>query len=292
MDVGVHRACRFLFRRDLERRSRRLRAGAREPGHRRPDRQARRSRPAARGRSLVLLRIAIRRVSGHDETAERGGLPARDAEAAPANAAAYFDLADYYREAGNADRALIEYGHVLQLDPGRGAAHDRTAELLWSAGRHDDAVNEWRLALQALNNRRARGPAPPGFQEDVRAVLTHLGQHEVLAQVRADTDRLLKTYLRRNGTYQFEPLVQGILAAAGDAQRGVAWLTELSRSAGDPQNVLSFAVRSDSVSSAQRDALYQVLVDAEQAKAASSFGQPRETPKPDCARGSWIGCGR
>jgi tetratricopeptide (TPR) repeat protein len=197
-------------------------------------------------------------------------------EAAPGNAGGYYDLAEYYRESGDAQNALAGYAHSLELDAQRGSAHDRMAEVLWTSGRHDEAVNEWRLAVQAFNTRQDKGPVPPAFVEDVKTALTHIGQHDALASVKPDADRLLKTYLRRNGTYMFEPLLDGILAASADAAKGVAWLVELSQSMGDPMSALAKAARHQPVPDAQRDALFQKLIEADQARLASSFGQPRE----------------
>ena len=45
---------------------------------------------------------------------------------------------------------MTGYAHTLELDPDRGTAHDRMGEVLWSRDRHDEAVNEWRLALQSF----------------------------------------------------------------------------------------------------------------------------------------------
>jgi Tfp pilus assembly protein PilF len=198
-------------------------------------------------------------------------------EAAPGNADGYYNLAEYYREAGNSDRALTGYAHTLELDSNRGTAHDRMGEVLWTANRHDEALNEFRLALQSFNAQQDRGPVPPAFVEDVKTTLEHVGGHELLVAVRPDADRLLKTYLRRNGTYMFEPLLDGILAAAGDPAKGVAWLVDLSQATADPMKVIAAAVRTSAVPDAQRDLLYQRLIDADQAKFATSFGQPRET---------------
>lgn len=195
----------------------------------------------------------------------------------PGNAGAYSELGDYYRESGEWRQALADYGHSLELDPQRGALRDRMAEVLWTSGRHDDAIQEWRRALQSFSARQDRGPAPLAFIEDVKSALTHIGQHDVLAPVRADADSLLRTYLRRNGTYMFEPLLEDILAASGEPAKGVAWLLELSQASADPMSVLAGAVRNRRVPDAQRDLLYGKLIDSEQARLAASFGQPRES---------------
>ncbi len=197
-------------------------------------------------------------------------------EASPGDADAYFQLASYYAESGDRERARVNFAHTLELDPRRGAAHDAMAELQWAAGHRDEAVAEWRLAFEAFQEQQDRGSVPPSFAAEVRDTLGHVGQHRLLPQLRTQADRLLKTWLRRNGTYQFEPLLEGILAATGDAASGVAWLVELSRSAGDPMNVLSWAAHNESLPAAQRDVLFEQLIDAAQAKVASSFGQERE----------------
>lgn len=197
-------------------------------------------------------------------------------EGRPGNAGAYYDTAEYYRESGDVRHALIEYGHALELDPQRAAAHDRMAELLWVAGRHDEAIAEWKQALEAFNRIQDRGAVPPTFTEDVKTTLTHIGRYDVLTAARPEGDTLLKTYLKRNGTYMFEPLLEGILAASGDPAKGVSWLMELSQSAPDPFSVPAQAVRSLAVPVAQRDVLYQKLIDFQQAALSSSFGQPRE----------------
>lgn len=202
-------------------------------------------------------------------------LPA-ELEAAPWRDSGYSNLAAYHRDSGDPQRALVEYGHALELDPDDGSTHDSMAELLWNTGRKDEATAEFRRALESFNKAQDRGPAQAGFTDDVRAALTHVGAHDLLAALRPDADRLLKTWLRRNGTYMFEPLLQGILAASGDPARGVAWLTDLSQTTGDPFPVLGRAARNQTVPDAQREGLYRKLIDAYQAKLTAAFGQPRE----------------
>ncbi len=198
-------------------------------------------------------------------------------EAMPGNAGAYSNLGDYYRESGVWQKAMNGYAHSLELDPRNGAVHDRMAEALWSSGRHDEAIAEWRLALQSFSARQDRGSVPPAFIEDVKVTLTHIGGHDALALVRADADTFLRAYLRRNGTYMFEPLLEGILAASGDPAKAVAWLVEVSQASADPMAVLAGAVRNRRVPDAQRDLLYGKLIDFEQRRLAASFGQPRES---------------
>ncbi len=198
-------------------------------------------------------------------------------EDSPGNAGPYFDLAESYREAGDTTRASARYSDALQLNAHRADAHTRLAELLWAAGKHGDASREWRLALEAFIWQQDHAAMQAAFWDGVKDLLVDIGQHDLLATLQPDADRLLKTYLRRNGVYQFGPLLDGILAAAGDPAKAVAWLIELSQSANDPQGVLAFAVREQPIPDAERDVLYQKLIEMDQAKLASSFGEPRQS---------------
>jgi tetratricopeptide (TPR) repeat protein len=198
-------------------------------------------------------------------------------EDSPGNAGAYYELAESYREAGDSQRAAARYADALELNAHRADAHTRMAELLWAAGRRDDAVKEWRLALEAYIWQQDHAGMQASFWSGVQALLADIGRHDLLAALQPEADRLLRTYLRRNGVYSFGPLLEGILAAAGDPAKAVGWLIELSRAANDPQGVLAFAVREPSIPDAQRDVLYQRLIEADQAKLASSYGEPRES---------------
>ncbi|MBS1872968.1 MAG: hypothetical protein JSU00_07120 [Acidobacteria bacterium] len=198
-------------------------------------------------------------------------------ESAPWSNRRHEELGDYYRDAGDTRAAVAEYTLALELDAEIGSAHDNLAELYWAAGRKDDANAEYRRALESYIQTQDRGPAQASFTNDVRTTLVHIGRRDLLATLRPEADRLLKTWLRRNGTYMFEPLLEGILGASGDPAKGVKWLTDLSQATGDPLSILGRAVRNQLLPDAQRDLLYQKLIDANQSKLSASFGQPRET---------------
>ena len=189
----------------------------------------------------------------------------------------YLQLGDYYKESGDTARALARYADAVELDGDSGEAHDRMGEALWAAGRRDEAVAEFRAALEAFQRLQDQRAAPPEFWGNVRSTLTHIGDHDLLGTLKPDADRLLRTYVRRNGNYMFETLLEGMLAAARDPGRGVDWVVEVSQSAGDPTAIIASAVRSDRVPAAQRDALYAKLIAADETRAAGAFGDPRES---------------
>jgi hypothetical protein len=93
--------------------------------------------------------------------------------------------------------------------------------------------------------------------------------------VRTDADKLLRTYIHRNGSWQADPLMKGALAAAGDPAAGVAWILDLARSATDRASFLRWLARATWLPEAQRAAVYQAAIDAAGALVNASFGDAR-----------------
>jgi hypothetical protein len=213
--------------------------------------------------------LAITRQAGADDY-----LPAT-LEAAPGRSEAYFALAESYADQGNAADASELYRSAGALDPSRGDVHDRLAVLAAKAGRNDEAVAEWKLALVAFNDMMNGSRVPPKFWGDLNATLVHIGEAQALPGVRDDIDRLLRLYIRRNGPFQVEPLLTGALAASADPAQGVAWIVDLSRAAADPVQFLNAVVDRDWIPDAQRDILHRRIVESAEARAAQSFGEDR-----------------
>jgi thioredoxin-like negative regulator of GroEL len=196
-------------------------------------------------------------------------------EAAPANPAAYFSLAEYYDQRGQPDRALDEFAHTLELAPDRGEADDHMAEILWGQGKTQEAAARSKQALQAFERQQDSGRVPPEFWENVRTTLSRIGAHKALDQVRPEADRLLRVYIQRNGAYQVEPLLQGALNAAGDPAAGVAWILDLSGSAPNQMEFLSPLVDSNWIPEPKRKPIYQRILSLAQEQSAKSFGAAR-----------------
>ena len=193
-------------------------------------------------------------------------------EAAPGRAEAYFALAESLTDQANGDAAELYHDAGL-LDPSRGDVHDRLAAVAAKAGRSDEAVAEWRLALAAYNDAMNGARVPPKFWGDLNTTLVHIGEAKALTPLRDDIDRLLRLYIRRNGTFQVEPLLTGAMAASADPAQGVAWIADLSRAAADPLQFLNTFVDREWIPEAQREALHRRIVEAAEARVAQSFGE-------------------
>ena len=196
-------------------------------------------------------------------------------EARPQESQPYFDLAEYFRGSGDTAAAATDYRNALELNAGRADAHDRLALIAANQGRRDEAIQEWKLAVAALTDTMNRGPAPPRFWVDASDVLHHIGDAKLLAQLRDDLDKMLRAYVHRNGGYQVDALLEGVLAASGDAAAAIEWIGELSRVAADPPAFLGSLADRSWFPEGQKSALYRRVVETAEAKVAASFGEQR-----------------
>ena len=212
-------------------------------------------------------------------------------EARPGNAQAYFELARYYEETGDLARAAADYLHAAELNPDRADAHDRLAVMAAGAGRRDEAVSHWRQALAAFSRQQDARRLPGGFWDDVRAALENIGRAGALAPLKNDADRLLRTYVRRNGAYRVQPLLRGAFAAPGDAASGLAWILDLSRAAADPLRFLDALLEEPWLPASGRAALFRHLRDHAGERAAQAVGDLRAVALNDARnwRERWIG---
>jgi tetratricopeptide (TPR) repeat protein len=198
-------------------------------------------------------------------------------EGTPASSEAYFALADYYREAGQLDAALDDFAHTLELNSKRADAHDRRAQILWQEGKRDDAIKEWSAAFVALRAQEDGRTVPPTFWTDLEATLEHIGERKVFPRMRDDAERVVRTYVRRNGSYRAGPILRGALTAAGDPAEGANWLLDLSRAAQSPIAFLSEIVRARWFPESQKEPVYLKILALTQDQAAKTFGAEHST---------------
>jgi tetratricopeptide (TPR) repeat protein len=155
------------------------------------------------------------------------------------SAANYAALARAYASSGDVDPALTEYRHALELAPDSPAIHDAMALLLWDAGRKDEAVSEWRMALTALNHILNKGPAPEGFWSSFTQIAQHLSSRKLTSALHPEMDSLLRGYLKINGNYRSDELLQAAFEASVSPSEGLAWILSLSTAANNPLAVLT-----------------------------------------------------
>jgi len=189
-------------------------------------------------------------------------------EATPGRSEAYFTMAEY-------SGAATDYQYALELNQGRADVHDRLALIAMKEGRPADAVREWKLAIAGLSQMMDRARVPQKFWTDLPDTLRHIGQAKQLSALRDDLDRLLRTYIRRNGSFQIDGIMEGVLVASGDPAAGAGWVAQLSRSAADPAQFLGAIVEQTWVPDAQRDILYKQVIENAAARVAESFGEQR-----------------
>ena len=193
-------------------------------------------------------------------------------EGTPASPEAYTTLAEHYRDAREFDRALADYAHTLELAPRRGEVLDQMASILWQQGKHEDAVERWRAAFQAFLHEEDSRRTPPSFWEDVRSTLEHVGQHNLLPQVRDDADKVLRTYVHRNGNYRVDALLEGAMAAQSGPAAGVAWIVDLAGAAPNRLSFLSGIVDVRWIPTAQREPMLRRVLQLAQDDAAQAHG--------------------
>jgi Tfp pilus assembly protein PilF len=193
-------------------------------------------------------------------------------EGAPARASAYTDLADYYRDARDPAHALEEYEHALELAPDRGDLHDRVALLLWDQGKHDAAAERWKTALQTFIRAQNAGRVEESFWTDVSRTLSHIGRRKLLPQMREPADRLLRDYIRRNGSYRVTPMLRAALSASADPAAGVAWIIDLANAAQSPDGFLGEIVNARWLPEAQRDLVFRRILELSEKRVAEAHG--------------------
>ena len=201
-------------------------------------------------------------------------LPA-ELEHTPGRAAAYFALGDYFRDTGELGRARAEYDHALELDPNRGDAHDRVAVILWEQGKHQEARARWQAALQAYSRVQDAGRVPETFWANIRGILENIGRHQLLPALRDEADQLLRTYVRRNGSYRVQPLLQGVLAASSTSSAGVEWIADLAGVAGDPVGFLGELLKADWLPADHREPVFLRILKTLEERTAQTHGTAR-----------------
>ncbi len=183
----------------------------------------------------------------------------------PGSPDAYFHLAEYYREAGQATLALEQFRNTLQLDGKRGDARARIAAILWQQGKHDEAMAEWKAALDNFAHQQDERRVPENFWLSLRTTLEDIGKYRQLPAFRDQADRILRTYVRRNGDFRAEELMEGIA--------DVQWMIDLSKAAPEPSLFLASMVNQEWIPEAQRPLVYRALLESAKYRVTRSQGE-------------------
>jgi tetratricopeptide (TPR) repeat protein len=188
-------------------------------------------------------------------------------EGTPGSAQAYFRLGEYYRETNRAAQAIAEYENTLQLDVRHVASLDRIARLLWAQNKRDEAKQRWRQALDALRDHLEQRRQPPSLSEDLRDVLEQFASRQLLAEMRPALETVVTSYIRRYGAFNAESILRHF---------DVGWMVAVSRSTSNPVDFLTTLVDADWIPLAQKEPLYERILESLNAQVATAVGDARD----------------
>ena len=134
-------------------------------------------------------------------------------EGHPAASESYVTLAEAYADAHKVDAALAEYDHALELTDDSASIHIARAELLWSADRHPQAVDEWKTALKDLRRLVDTRAVPESFWIDFAAIAKDLRERGLGVQFKPSLEAVLKQYIVKKGYYRSGELLRSAFEA-------------------------------------------------------------------------------
>jgi tetratricopeptide (TPR) repeat protein len=194
---------------------------------------------------------------------------ASELEGRPASALSYLSVGDYYRDSKAPAKALEEYNHALQLDSRSAEAHNRMAEVLALQNKPADAREHLRQALQLWSELQDQR-VPESFWAGLSETIERAGP-----ALRPEIDKVLRTYIRRNGTYRFEPLQSALWKASPSAAEAARWIADLGSAAKEPAEFLAGVVNDATVAPAEREMLYARLLELARVEADRAAGDSR-----------------
>lgn len=206
-------------------------------------------------------------------------------EQSPATASSYLTLADYYAGAGETKRAIADYERTLELSPNRPDVYDDLALAYYKQGDRVAAEAQWRQALGELSKQLNSARLPESFWADFGRTCDQLRSRHLFADLRTDVDAIIRTYLRHNGNWRSNALLEPAYLAIGDPPSATKWLIDLSSSAQDPTQVLSDVVDASWIPLAQRAPIYQHILESKQAALGKLTGLERDSAQQEL--GQW-----
>ena len=185
-------------------------------------------------------------------------------EQSPATSSGYLTLADYYAGAGDTARAIVDYNHTLELSPNRPEVFDSLAVAYYKQGDRAAALAAWKQAFDVLSKQLNSAHVPEGFWSDFGRTCDQLRNRHLYSELKPDADAIIRTYLRRNGNWRSNAMLQPAYAAVGDPASATAWLLDISSAAPDPTRVLADVADARWIPLAERARLYQRILESRQ----------------------------
>jgi len=206
-------------------------------------------------------------------------------EESPASAPGYLTLADYYAGAGDTKHAIADYQHALELSPNRADVYDSLAVALYKQGDRAAALAQWKQALAVLSDQLNSAHLGESFWADFGRTCDQLAARHLFAELKPGADAIIRTYLRHNGNYRSNALLQSAYAAAGDPAAATVWLLDLSSVAHDPPAILADVADASWIPLAQRAPIYQRILESKENAVSKLTGLERQYAEQDLS--SW-----
>jgi tetratricopeptide (TPR) repeat protein len=206
-------------------------------------------------------------------------------EESPASASGYMTLADYYVSAGDTRHAIAEYEHTLELSPNRPDVYDSLAVAYYKQGDRVAALAQWKLAFATLSKQLDSKRVPESFWRDFGRTCDQPRTRHLFAELKPDVDAIVRTYLRRNGTWLSNAMLQPAYSAIGDPASATTWLLDVAASAQDPAHVLGDVADASWIPLTQRAAIYQRILQFKEDAVGKHTGFEREYAEQELA--SW-----
>ncbi|HSK42784.1 MAG TPA: hypothetical protein VLA83_02735 [Candidatus Binatia bacterium] len=173
-------------------------------------------------------------------------------------------------------RAIADYQPVLDLAPERIDVHNRLAGIYWKQKQQDQALGEWKKALELLKVQTTTGKTQETFWGDFAATVNNLSSRKLLPQFQPDVNEVLHNYVKRNGSYRVDPLLRSALPQLESPGAASALVLELSADAPEKLSFLRPFAAENAALKLDREPIYGRLLELAQAKVDKSEGVERE----------------
>ncbi len=197
-------------------------------------------------------------------------------EQSPASASGYLTLADYYAGSGDSQHAIADYTHTLELSPGRADVYDSLALAYYKRGDRASALAQWKQAFAVLLKQLNSAQVTESFWTDFGRTCDQLRTRHLYSDLKPDADAVVRDYLRHNGNWRSNAVLQPAYAAFGDPASATTWLLEVSSAAQDPTLILADVVDVPWIPTAQRGPIYQRILQSKQDAIGSLTGWERD----------------
>jgi tetratricopeptide (TPR) repeat protein len=202
-------------------------------------------------------------------------------EQSPASASGYQTLAEYYAGAGDAQRAIADYEHTLELSPNRPDVYDSLAVVYYKHGDRMAAQAQWKQAFSLLAKQLSGSRVPQTFWRDFGRTCDQLRTRHLFSELKPDADAIVRAYLRYNGTWQSNAVIHPAYVAQGDPVEATNWLLDVANSAPEPARVLGDVADASWIPQAQRALVYKRVLELKENAIAKVDGIERQNAQQE-----------